>query len=128
MRGHSCTGIAKSLNKNHSTIIHYMRNAEWLIKHDDDVKVLYEICVEYHDRKYDNKEEIDEFKLRRELVEKSKRIEQLSLQIEQLNQKLKQKKSEEERFEHMFAVLRNRVPLGKEKELTDKFNRVINGL
>lgn len=126
-RGHSYTDISRTINRNHSTIIHYMRNAEWLIKNEDELNMLHEACLDVHRKGYGD-EKVTEADLLKHLAQKDKQIEQLSLQIEQLNSQLKQKRKEEERFEAMFAFLRNRVPLGREEELTSKFNRVINGL
>lgn len=115
------------MSRNHSTIIHYMRNAEWLIKNEEELNMLYSACLELHNKGY-GEEVLTEADLLKRIVVKDKEIEQLSLRIEQLNSQLKQKRKEEERFEAMFAFLRNRVPLGREEELTSKFNRVINGL
>lgn len=126
-RGHSYTDIARTINRNHSTIIHYMRNAEWLIKNEDELNMLHEACLDIHSKGYGD-EEVTEADLLKKIVEKDKEIEQLSLRIQQLTSQLKQKRDEEERFAPMFAFLRNRVPLGREEELTSKFNRVINGL
>lgn len=127
-KGHPYTHIADFLGVNHATIIHSQRKAEWFVKTEPEIRELFKICNDMHQKTYYSDRQLAMDEIISSLYKKDEEIEQLSLRIQQLESELKRKIKHESRLEEMFAVLQNRVPLGREKELTIKFNRLINGL
>jgi hypothetical protein len=47
-RGWGCTDLGKLLNKNHATILHYKKNMDFLLKHDNNLKKMYDKIYHYY--------------------------------------------------------------------------------
>lgn len=127
-KGYPYTHIGDFLGINHATVIHSQRKAEWFVKTETDIRELFKICDDMHQKTYYGDRQLAMDEIISSLYKKDEEIEQLSLRIQRLESELKRKIKHESRLEEMFIVLQNKVPLGREKELTIKFNRLINGL
>lgn len=127
-RGYGLSSIGRLLNKNHATIIHYLKNIEWYMKTDSEFRVkfnnVYEDC-------YLDDESIhllDEDALIKEVFSLRKENKILYSQVEGLKKEQARSKRDEQRFGTIFETIQNRTHPGSEDEVLSKLNLMYNGL
>ena len=121
---YSFKSIGRLIGKDHATIIHYMKNFDWLFSTDTEFRERYI----YLKTKY--KELVPQLKDNQkiEIINNSmvlhKQIESLSLENERyLSDKLKY-----ERLQKIFWLINDRTPVGKEDYVEAKLNNFFNSL
>jgi len=126
--GHGYTDIGKILNKNHATIIHNVRSANWLVENVGDFKKKYlEILKVYNSdiKILDMKNEIE---LKNSIISLNSQINLLHLE----NMRLKKQNQFLKNNESKFGLLHNLVnERTKEKDIPvvlRKLNTIYNGL
>jgi hypothetical protein len=122
-RGHTLTGIAKFLKKDHTTIMNYMDKVVYLLKQDDR---LFENYMVSKDLFLKNREElIDEIK-DKDLHMKIARVNiQLDKLIAERNQVFELDRKNK-RFKYIIELLNKRVPAGKEAHIENKIMQLLN--
>lgn len=125
-KGWSLQKIGNSINKHHSTIIHYLKDVEWLIENDASVRDIYmnvslsfETHIDGDPLRQKTREELlqtiyglrDENKL-------------LISAIKTLDERLKQ----EGKYKDIFRQILERLPKEKIHEFEIKVNRILNGI
>lgn len=127
-RGFSYQKIGNALGKNHSTIIHYIRNIEELLKYDKSFISMYSRVLKEHQLGYDPIMDMLENELRDKVREQRKTIDDLSLKIRQLSEQLREKRHRDSRLDDIVKVLQLRMPEGAEKLVEAKLISMLNGL
>jgi len=122
-RGHTLTGIARFLKKDHTTIMNYMDKVVYLLKQDDR---LFENYMVSKDLFLENREElIDEIK-DKDLHMKIARVNhQLDKFIAERNQVFEIDRKNT-RFRYIIDLLNKRVPAGKEAYIENKIMQLLN--
>lgn len=125
-RGWSLCKIARSIEKDHTTIIHYLKEMKWLLIHDTQIIDFYFIIKKQHshiiattkEESFTPEELLKKIDLLKE--EKNFLISALKNMEEELN-KLNS-------FDNIFTSILERVPKEKIDEFETKVTRILNGM
>lgn len=127
-RGYTLQSIGRLLNKNHATIINYLKNIEWYLKTDTEFRGkfnnVYEECYLDEESVY----LLDKDKLIKEVFSLKEKNKILSSQVESLKKEKEIYKRDEIRFETIFETIKKRTHSGSEDEVLSKLNQMYNGL
>lgn len=129
--GHGYTQIGKTINKDHATIIHYLRHfkthvqqSEVLKENLNQIKYVYSILVDEETKK--NKRSRAELVT---LVENmTKRISELTDENEQLKLDIKKITRKNTRHLDLYELIETRVNDQNENIIRVKLNHLLNGL
>ncbi len=136
-KGVSKTSIAKSLGKNHATIIHHLEKVDVEIKTYPEFRERYESCVNKFEEVLRNVEADDDditglvnevHVLRDENDIYKKTIDDLKARNRLLLANLREIEGGDNRVADIQNMVRQRVPVGEEKEYHDKISRLFNGV
>ncbi len=131
--GLTTTFIAKTLGKDHSTVVHYCSIADNMIETNKEFKYKYKLCYE----RFNGESPIEQGYSRQELIENlisSKRtISELDKEILMLKEMLndlkdwKYKKEKDERlYGKIFQVIRERTPLEQTHIIERRVHNMFN--
>lgn len=136
-KGVSKTSIAKSLGKNHATILHHLEKVDMEIETYPDFREKYQSCSSKFEEVLRAVEADDDditglvnevHSLRDENDIYKKTIEELKARNRVLLADLQQIKGGDNRVADIQDMIRQRVPVGEEKEYHDKISRLFNGV
>ena len=127
-RGYSLTAIGRTLDKDHATIIHYLKNINILFSHSPNLRDAYQRVSNLHSKGKDPINDMDIAELRNHIYNLRQNIESLSLRLTKTETRLDLSDMEGERLSDIFETIRRRLPAGKEGSLKSKLITVINGL
>jgi len=127
-RGYSLTAIGRSLGKDHATILHYLRNSHVLFSQHPNLDESYRRISKLRKNTVDPIDEMDTLELRHHIYRLRQNLESLSLRLTKTEQRLDKQDRYEDRLSDIFYTIKNRLPVGKEKELKSKLITIINGL
>jgi hypothetical protein len=122
-RGYKLTAIGRFLNKNHATIIHYIKVSENIFMTYPELHDKYVVCNEVFT---DGKEPFMAFN-RRDMM---RSINNLNDRINLLMKErsiMRKREDRIKRFEPIIDLLMRKVPEGRESDFYRKINKVING-
>lgn len=125
LRGYSYEEIGLSVYRNHATIIHYVNQIEWDLKHDASFKSKYDKCSDFFLVEYDPVYNYSNIELITEIFRLRQQIKELTLDEEIQDDSYI--RPEDERFSLIFKLIREKTPYGKEKEIAERINNVLNG-
>jgi FtsZ-binding cell division protein ZapB len=123
-RGYTYSSIARYLNKDHSTIIHYICECNHLMQTDDKMMETYITCrnkfLEDKDAllTYTDKDAVKEMIMLKMNIEK----------LIEKNNKLKDIQNKYNRLNEIINIIDKRTPEGKEHEVKKEIIRMFNGL
>ena len=121
---HSFTDIGKYLNKDHTTIIHYISKLDGLLETEDAMMTTYMSCMETFISEKEPVNLLDD-KLTSEVnVVLMSKIQSLMIEKKALESKLYRGNA---RLKTIIAILDRNTPLGKEDEMEQKIRRMLNG-
>lgn len=120
LRERGCTfeSIAKSIDKNHATIIHYIRMCPFILKQDKFLSKKHNDCREIFFRTIDP-DTIPEIE-----VPDMTEVEELKHQIKNLISKLENRK----RLNQIINLIEERTHYGKEEIVERKIREMFNGI
>lgn len=122
--GMSLKSIGATLNKDHSSIVHYLDVINRLIESDKTTQLNYLRCKEKY---YENRqpEYVGEEKaISKQLAEAEKKINKLMLELDKIsNTEIKY-----ERLSSIINLIDSRTPRGKERSIERRINLMFNGL
>ena len=136
-KGVSKTSIAKSLGKNHATIMHHLDKVDVEIETYPEFREKYKSCVSKFEEVLRAVEADDDditglvnevHSLRDENNIYKKTIEELKARNRVLLADLRAIKGDDNRVADIQDMIRQRVPVGEEKEYHDKISRLFNGV
>tara|TARA_R110002012_G_scaffold42523_2_gene115730 strand:+ start:18929 stop:19336 length:408 start_codon:yes stop_codon:yes gene_type:complete len=119
------SAIAKTLNKNHATVIHGVKQFEGLVKFDKELLDHYRLVKKV----YKDTDHPATFMTRTELINETyvldKKNKSLNLSIEELNHSL----TYYQKYRHIIKVIDERGLCDEKiKIVTTKLNHILNGL
>ena len=124
-RGYTTTDIAKYINKDHTTIVHYGKTAINLMAQFPSYKSQYLTC--YTEFMMDKDKEplsFTEKKLYSSILSLKDDLEMLNLS----NISLKEQLEKHKRLKNIIEFIDNRTPTGKEFFILKKINQMFNGI
>jgi len=127
-RGYSLTAIGRTLDKDHATILHYLRNAHVLFSQHPNLDESYRRISKLRENTIDPIDEMNTLELRHHIYRLRQNLESLSLRLTKTESRLDKRDREDERLSDIFHIIRKRLPSGKEKQLKSKLITIINGL
>lgn len=118
-----CTELGKILNKNHATILHYNKNMDFHLKHDIELRRMYEKVMKHY--KIENLEmySMSNSELRKEVFALKKQNKTLTSEIDKLQTELKQWKN----YKDIFNFLKIRQGNITNQAIIKKLNKYLNG-
>lgn len=123
--GHTFDSIAESLGKDHSTIIHYIDISNMAFVQDSDLSEKYIICKNlFLSDKPNLTREYKEFEMTSKLFRVTAERDELLKQI----QKYAKFDKKYGRLESIIELINMRTPIGLEKSVERKINRMFNEL
>lgn len=126
--GYGCSVIARSINMNHATILHYFRNLDGYIKTDVILRNNYERIKSEFNKEYDPVYYLSENELKKEVFSLRIKNKDLSSELEEVKESLAQYRNKENRFKDIFKMVEDRTKEGKEQEVLKKLNHLYNGI
>jgi hypothetical protein len=127
-RGFSLTAIGRSLEKDHATIIHYLKNIHIIFKHCPNLHESYQRIAKISNKGKDPIDDMDVIELRHHIYRLRQGMDSLSLRLTKTENRLDFRDEEAERLSDIFETIRKKLPVGKETLLKSKLITVINGL
>lgn len=123
--GHTFESIGESLNKDHSTIIHYIDISNAVFMQDDQLSEKYFVCKELFMKDNPNlSREYKEFEMTSKIFRLTSERDELLKQIKFANEI----KNKYKRLESIIELINMRTPIGLEKSIEIKINRMFNEL
>ncbi len=123
--GWSLGRIGKSIRKHHSTIIHYLKDVEWLLEHDSFIREKFLVILErYEHREVDPIYSASPEQNLATILALREENKFLLSAIKELDAKLKK----EGRYKEIFTSILERVPSDKVDEFETKVTRILNGI
>ena len=125
-KGWSLNRIGRTIGKHHSTIIHYLKDIEWLIEHDASIRTIYlNVSSVFNEHlEYDP----IHTKTREELLLHIYKLEDEKKLLISAIKTLDENRKREYKFKELFEMVSNRLPLEKLEEFESKVNRILNGI
>ena len=118
--------IARSLGKNHATILHYLKNFHY-IEQDDMALIRYNHCLNaFTDHHPVNFMEFD--KVKKLVFTLEKQINVLTLANNRLKSDKENYQKRNEEFGEHYSLIESRVRPHQVKQITKKLNAYLNGL
>ncbi len=126
--GMGCSVIARSMNCNHATILHYFKTIPWYLKTDISLHRSYEKIKSEFIEEYNPVYYMSEIELKKELI--SLRIENknLSSQLDKLSSDLSKAKESKEKFPKLVQIIRERTRPNTEDMVAHKITQLYNGI
>jgi hypothetical protein len=125
--GYPFQKIGEGILKDHATIMHYLRDIDWQLKYDEDLKDKYTECRDKFHANDDSPKEESEANVEsliEEVYDLRERIKSLTLSQEDLVSKL----AVSERFAKIFRIIKARTPYGMEEDIELKLTAMFNSL
>jgi len=132
-RGYSLKSIGKSMDKDHSTVIHYLYSIDKLLTVDDNINAKHLCCLSLFqkmtsDPSTDDMLEMSDVQLKNELIALRTQYNSLFLKNQKLTSDLDKLKKEQESYGVIFDIIKSRMN-GKDKDLVvRKLHQMFNGL
>jgi len=126
--GYGCSVISKSILMNHATILHYFKTFPFYIKTDVVLRNNYERIKSEFNKEYDPVYYLSENELKKEVFSLRFENKELSSELKEVKNRVKELTSIEERFSDIFKMVKERTKDGKEKEVLKKLNAIYNGI
>ena len=125
-RGWNLVRIGLSMHKDHSTVIHYLKDMDWLLDHDTHVRNNYLHIKKALDKKieFNPLTRFTQEGLYEKIYELQDENKLLISALENLDKRIKL----EERFKNIFKTIINKLPTSKAEEFEITINRILNGL
>lgn len=120
--------IAKSLNKNHATILHYLKNFKYFIKPDERLWDMYLLCCRIYTETDHVANALDLEECRKLIFSLENVIKKLTLDISRLKLDYKTYKEKETTYSPLYNLIHERVPGSRVDEITRKLNTYLNGI
>ena len=121
---HSYKSIGKHIGKDHATIIHYMKNFDWLFSSNTEFRETYIYLKEKFMEMKPKLKDIQEIKIINNSMMLHKQIESLSLKNEKyLSEKLKY-----DRLQKILWIINDRTPIGQEDYVEARLHNFFNSL
>lgn len=125
-RGWNLVAIGMSMHKDHSTIIHYLKDMVWLLEHDTHVRNNYLHIKRSLDKKiqFNPLTKFSTEALHDKIYQLQDENKLLISALENLDKKIKR----EERFKNIFKTIITKLPTSKTEEFEIKIKRLLNGI
>jgi len=126
--GMGCSIIARSMNCNHATILHYFKTIPWYLKTDISLHRSYEKIKSEFIEEYNPVYYMSEIELKKELI--SLRIENkdLSSRLSKLTAKLESLEQESNKITKLVKIVKERTRPGTEEMIAHRMNQFYNGV
>ena len=118
-----CTDLAKILNKNHATILHYNKDMDFHLKHDIQLRRMYEQVMKHYKTENLEMYSMTNTELRKELIALKKQNKTLTSEIAKLKTELKQWKE----YKDVFKFLKLRQGSTTNSAIINKLKTYLNG-
>ena len=127
-KGYGCSAIAKYLEMNHATILHYFKRFPWYIKTDIPLKNNYERVKSEFNKEYDPVYYLSENELKKEVFSLRIKNKELSSELNMVKNAFSKMKDRDSRYQDIYKLIEERTRAGTEEEVLHKLIRFYNGL
>ena len=126
--GYGCSIIARYLEMNHATVLHYFKRFPWYIKTDVVLKNKYERVKSEFNKEYDPVYYLSENELKKEVFSLRIKNKELSSQLDKVEKDFAKMKDRKSRYENIYKLVEERTRTGTEEEVHNKLIRFYNGV
>lgn len=123
-KGYSLTEIGGFLNKSHATIIHYNRQIEAWLEHNQSLRIKYQEVVESLIGEPDPIHTLPIFELKKQIISLRKQNKKLYLD----NSKILYSCNEDKRYSDVLQLIKDRIGSGDIDELKNFLKKYFNGV
>jgi len=127
-RGYGPTCIAKSLGKNHATVLHYFKSFAWNLEQDEDLKIGYDEVKYEFEQDYDPLYGLNYPLLKKEIYTLRNKNKELYSQIIDTKNILSKERKKDQRLEDIIYLIRERTIRGSEEQTLKKLQTFYNGI
>ena len=127
-RGWSYKGLGRNINKDHSTIIHYVKNIKGYMKSDVELRDSFRLVVDKFESYRKSDLFLTEDELKSELIHLRTDNKNLSLELDVLKLQLKSHNEKQLRLRTIYSIINSRTPRGQEQKIEGLINRMYNGV
>lgn len=126
--GLGCSEIARSLRRDHATILHYFRVFEVYTKTDAVLLDTYKKIKKLFETESDSVPVMSGTDLKKEVYSLRNEIKMLTSDKRKLISKLTERRETQERLHEIFALIKERTKEGSENEILKKLTTFYNGV
>lgn len=127
-RGASKSDVARFLDVNHATVIHYRRTFYEHIDIDKTFRGQYTEVLKRFDERHDPIYHLNSHQLRQACLNYKEELNELYLKVEELERALRIKDNRYEKLMELHEYIDKNVDPAKSKRCIVQLNRIINGL
>lgn len=122
-KGFSVMDIGNSINKDHSTIVHYCKQIDYMVKQDTDLAEKYLLCKDifFNNAPY-IKKKLKEAELESRLFKITSEYEELLSE----RKKILDLRDKYKRLDKIIKIIESNTPEGKEKNTENMINKIFN--
>lgn len=124
--GYAITSISRVLNIDHSTGIHYKKKFEKTLPYSKGMREVYNLCKSVLSG-LEKDRDIETDSLSRITILQN-RVSELTLEVEQLKAKLREKDDRQSKLNPIVKVLKDRMPSGAEEEVKRRLYWLLNSI
>lgn len=127
-QGFGCSIIAKSIRKNHATVLHYFKQYEWYAQTDEQLKNNFKKIRKEYRKDYDPIYDMSDTELKKELFSLRTQNKKLYSAQQFLTSELTEEKNKNKRLRNIFSLIEERTKVGSEDDVLRKLNTFYNGV
>jgi hypothetical protein len=127
-KGYGCSRIGNSIRMHHSNIIHYLKDAKYLIETDKELGNNYKMCKSSFDGEYDPLYYMSDIELKKEIVSLRVRIISLSSSLESAESEIESLNDRDQLRHPLHKMVKERTRVGTEEDVLVKLNKFYNGV
>jgi predicted RNase H-like nuclease (RuvC/YqgF family) len=126
--GLGCTQVARSLRKDHATVLHYFKVFDAYVQADKILSDTYNKIKEMFETESDMVPVMSGTDLKKEVYTLRNEIKRLTSDKRKLISKLTERRETQERLREIFSLIKERTREGSENEILKKLNTFYNGV
>ena len=127
-RGYVLSQIGGFLNKDHATILHYLKNVDWYLKTDKIFLSCFQRITEEFNNDFNPVHAMALEELKKEVFSSRTELKELNLEVAGLKLALSETNKSNGRVEVLVDMVKQRTRLGTEREIEGKLHRWYNGV
>ena len=129
-KGLTKSAIGRIMNKNHATIVYYIRKIEGYLRHDEIMRNRYHYVSNIYSpiNTTPHYYQYSRMDLMEEIRKISSELERVNKDNTELRKSLHETKRKDIRLSNLYRLVKERTPLGREQEIERKLTHIYNGV
>jgi hypothetical protein len=128
LKGYTLTEVGSMIDKNHATIIHYIRGLEAEVKTNQQLRIKYQEVQDMFVTDTDPIHSLSSFELKKEVISLRKQNKKLYLEKESLISIVEKSKEDDKIYRETFELIKRRIGRKEIDKLKNHLTRYFNGV